>query len=114
MFILTFSRLRHDKPQYRVDEKFFDRDGLWVHAKNFDALVMCLKKGWRCFSHDRDNHVLCSDGTIWAYPGKEIDSNTICVMPEWKENTKDSRNHHKICKGICSDYVQDYKNGMKS
>ena len=30
--------LGHDKPQYFVKSEFLEKDGLWCHAKNIDAL----------------------------------------------------------------------------
>jgi hypothetical protein len=48
-----------------------------------------------------------SDGTIWAYPGKQLNHQTICVMPEWDKNI-DIGMVKDICKGICSDYVGLY------
>jgi hypothetical protein len=40
---------------------------------------------------------------MWTYPGKELTSNSIQVMPEW-----DNKEHKNIM-GLCSDYVEKYK-----
>ena len=76
--------LGHDTPQYQIPLSFLtiNEERLWCHAKNFHALTFLIQHGFHTFSHDKDTHVLTSRGVIWAYVGKEIDHNTICVMPE--------------------------------
>jgi hypothetical protein len=43
-------------------------------------------------------------GYFWTYPGKELSSNSIAVMPETKE-FKDINKAY----AICSDYVEKIK-----
>tara|TARA_R110000824_G_scaffold4217_3_gene20070 strand:- start:11567 stop:12037 length:471 start_codon:yes stop_codon:yes gene_type:complete len=97
--------LGHDTPDYQVEMSFLLNDNLWCHAKNHAALEHLLGLGARCFWHQKDDYTLTSDGFIWAYPGKPLTQNSICVMPEWFP--KDYQSYSQ-CYGICSDYVEDY------
>ncbi len=95
--------LGHDEPQYRVEEKFLYKEGLWCHAKNIDALNRMIDNGKiHCFWHQEDDVTLTSRGYLWTYSGKQLTSKSIAVLP--KEKVSD-----KIA-GICSDYIGDYKN----
>ena len=104
--------LGHDTPQYQIPLSFLtnSEDRLWCHAKNFHALTFLIEHGFHTFSHDKDSHVLTSRGVIWAYVGKEIDHNTICVMPERAPpNTYSNIDLHRV-KGICTDHIWLIKN----
>jgi len=96
--------LGHDNPDYLVSENFLldNKEYLWIHCKNFEALSYLTKLKLNTFFHDKDNYVLTSKGIIWSYPGNKVDLNTICVMPEWNEDVKFFK---KECLGVCSDYV---------
>ena len=56
------------------------------------------------FWHQEDDYTITSRGFIWTYPGKKLFPNSICVLPE-HANYKDIN-----CKGICSDFIDKYKN----
>jgi len=90
--------LGHDEPQYKVNEKFLQQEGLWCHAKNIDALNRLIVNGKiHCFWHQEDDVALTSEGYLWTYPGKELTSNSIAVLPEDDIDVEIA--------GICSDYV---------
>ncbi len=97
--------LGHDSPVYEVGEKFLMNERIWCHAKNLDALeIMLSNSKIHCFWHQTDDYTITSKGHIWAYPGKKIGKNTICVMPENNGyNTLWSN-----CMGVCSDFVEKY------
>ncbi len=97
--------LGHDEPRYRVNSEFLINKKFWCHAKNIPALSSLIKIGARCFWHQEDDVVLTSDGYLWTYPGKELKSNSIAVMPELWSKKKDAPFE---CAGICSDYVSDW------
>jgi hypothetical protein len=96
--------LGHDVPQYQITLEYLFNPRFWCHAKNFEALSLMIKHKDKihCFSHESDDHILTSKGIIWAYPGRPIDENTICVMPERCNHNADQL---KNCLGICSDFV---------
>ena len=94
--------LGHDEPGYEIDITFLLKEGLWCHAKNFEALERLLNLGVHCFWHDEDEATLTSRGYIWTYPGKALTKKSICVMPE-------KASYETIeCAGICTDYVVEY------
>lgn len=99
--------LGHDKPQYGVDPRWFrDRlTKLWIHCKNVEAILFFNRNKYlfNYFWHENDTVTLTSHNHIWAYPGKQPIENSIAVMPEL--HTDDLSR----CKGICSDYIKNYK-----
>ena len=100
--------LGHDDPQYQVPSQFLHDRGskLWCHAKNLAALQFLLKNGLHVFSHDNDDYIITSKGFIWAYPGKPVNEDTICVMPERASYTVDALLR---CRGVCSDFVSQIR-----
>ena len=107
--------LGHDTPQYQIPLSFLttNEERLWCHAKNFHALTFLIQHEFHTFSHDKDTHVLTSRGVIWAYVGKEIDQNTICVMPERAPRNTYTNKQLYQAKGICTDYVHVIQNILK-
>ena len=97
--------LGHDDPQYQVDSWFLLQDGIWCHAKNIEALDAMLKIGAHCFWHDHDAVTLTSRGFIWSYPGSDLVSKSVCVLPE----TVNSKQDYSSCYAVCSDFVEVIK-----
>lgn len=97
--------LGHDEPQYEVTEEFLvdNLTFLWCHAKNMPALKYLIMSGFNCFWHQEDDAVLTSRGIIWTYPGKELTSISIAVMPE----TVPEWNIDNAL-GVCSDNLLQY------
>tara|TARA_B110000114_G_scaffold169324_1_gene193129 strand:- start:56 stop:487 length:432 start_codon:yes stop_codon:yes gene_type:complete len=96
--------LGHDEPIFNVDKKFLENKKFWCHAKNIEALEELSKIDSHYFWHQNDDFTLTNKGVIWAYPGKHLTENSICVLPE-------SFNQKKFnCLGICSDLIENYKN----
>lgn len=92
--------LGHDAPLYPIDLTFLKQDGLWCHAKSINTLKVLVDNGIHCFFHNIDDVVLTSRGYLWTYPGKEVCSSSIAVMPELADNWDYSRAY-----AYCSDYV---------
>ena len=97
--------LGHDGPQYSVEQPFtlFDNSKIWWHCKNFEALERCNGSELHYFWHQEDDHTLTSKGVIWTYPGKNIGTKNIIVMPETVMSVDEIKNINAF--GICSDYV---------
>tara|TARA_Y100001963_G_C6769899_1_gene444294 strand:- start:651 stop:1106 length:456 start_codon:yes stop_codon:yes gene_type:complete len=95
--------LGHDKPQHEVDWKFLTNHSLWCHAKDIASLEAMLSIGAHCFWHQEDFVTLTSRGFIWTFPGVDLTSRSICVLPE----LFDYKNID--CYGICSDEIKAYK-----
>jgi hypothetical protein len=96
--------LGHDAPQYLISEKFLQNFSLWIHAKNLAALRWLYDTDFNYFWHQEDDFTLTSKNWIWTYPGKELTSRSIMVMPEMHNYDLSGLNNLN-CYGICSDYV---------
>ena len=103
--------LGHDKPDYGIDFRWFrDRIGkLWVHCKNVEAVLYFKECGYdvNYFWHEEDTLTLTSHNHLWVYPGKQPIEKSIAVMPEIHNDDVSK------CLGICSDYIERYKNNGK-
>jgi hypothetical protein len=100
--------LGHDEPQYLVNEKFIKQIGLWVHAKNLAALRWLRDTDCNYFWHETDAYTLTSHKFIWTYPGKELTTVSVMVMPEMFDPTLTNIAHSK-CYGVCSDFINKIK-----
>ena len=96
--------LGHDFNQYEINKNFLLNKKIWCHAKTREALIALQEIDAHYFWHQEDDYTITSKGFIWTYPGKKLLPQSICVLPE-------SANYEKIdCLGICSDFIQRYKN----
>ena len=96
--------LGHDKPIYKIDESFLENNHIWCHAKNSEAMsMMNSNQNIHSFWHQKDDYTLTSNGFIWTYPGKELHTNSICVLPELGYLGNINQ-----CYGICSDFISNY------
>lgn len=95
--------LGHDYPKYIITREFLEQGGLWIHAKNLDALHWLLDTPFNYFWHQEDQYTLTSHRYIWAYPGCPVTSQSVQVMPETSDPTLN--NLDKNCYGICSDWI---------
>ena len=103
--------LGHDGPQYEIDFDWLDHrsDRLWVHCKNKQAVEYLIENDYEAaninwFWHEEDTMTLTSFNYVWVYPGKQPVKGSIAVMPEINDDDISK------CAGICSDYIQKYKN----
>lgn len=99
--------LGHDLPQYKIPYEFLTKNKLWIHCKNLAAFYKLHETNeLNYFWHENDKAVLTSRGIIWLLIGQPITKNCICVLPELTNYAiLDLQN----CYGICSDYVENYK-----
>ena len=101
--------LGHDNPEEIITKKELKifQNSLWIHCKNLRAISFFkqIEEDFNYFWHDKDSYTLTSKGHIWAYPGEELSSECICVMPEL-DFPLDQIKHLKNKKiaGICTDY----------
>jgi hypothetical protein len=108
-FVNNVLYLGHDKPEYGVDFRWF-RDRvlhIWIHCKNIESLNYFkeINYDFNYFWHQNDDVTITSKGYFWTYPGKTLTKNSIACMPE-TENFQDIEKAY----GICSDYIEKYKN----
>ena len=96
--------LGHDFSQYHVDNEFLLNSRIWCHAKTKEALEALEQIKAHYFWHQEDDYTITSKGYIWTYPGKKLFNKSICVLPE-------THNYENLnCLGICSDFIEKYKN----
>ena len=104
--------LGHDLPQYQISLDWLAKrkDKLWIHCKNSLALTFFSTQrdiDWNFFWHQEDEYTITSKGYVWVYPGCEIVSESICVLPElWID--KYPSWDIGLCAGICTDFVTKY------
>jgi hypothetical protein len=97
--------LGHDEAMHKVDFEFLEQPGMWIHAKNVDALYKLIPTNLNFFWHQNDDFTLTSSLHIWTYPGKDLTADSICVLPEHVDPLFADLPKH--CFGICSDYVSN-------
>jgi len=96
--------LGHDGPQYNITKEFIQQPGLWIHAKHLESLEYLTGTDLNYFWHQEDDYTLTSKGYIWTYPGMQLSTKGIMVMPETADNTLQSA-VEADCYAICSDYI---------
>lgn len=93
----------HDHAKYLVNEEFLlkNKEYLWIHCKNLDALQHFAQMGnsYNYFWHQEDDFTLTSHNYIWTYPGKEVGKWSVIVDLEGKTEYN--------CYAICSDYISE-------
>jgi len=100
--------LGHDEPTYHIGDGFLKQPGLWIHAKNSEALHWLVTTDLNYFWHENDAYTLTSKGWIWAYPGQPVNKNSIQVMPEMADPSL--KNVCYDAYAVCSDFVEGIKN----
>jgi len=103
--------LGHDEPQYEVSLEWLElrSPSLWIHCKDMNSLSYFneysnkVSSQFNYFSHDVDMGVLTSHNYIWS---TNLYNRGILVLPEVF-----NREPNKGTLGICSDIIQNYKNG---
>tara|TARA_R110002167_G_scaffold366175_1_gene593497 strand:- start:122 stop:535 length:414 start_codon:yes stop_codon:yes gene_type:complete len=91
--------LGHDIPEHCIHPAFLDRNGLWIHCKNLEALDAC-SANQNYFWHEKDSHTLTSKNYIWTFPNQKVGKKSIIV-----DNNKDWQSRNYGCFGVCSDYI---------
>lgn len=103
--------LGHDAPQYPIKLNWLKEriDKLWVHCKNYDALMYFNEledsgiSEFNYFWHQEDDITLTSMNFLWVYPGKQPINKSVAVLPEINNDDISE------CIGVCSDYIKNYK-----
>jgi hypothetical protein len=81
--------LGHDKPEWKIGASFIYLPGLWIHAKNIEALQWLNARNdgpsLNYFWHQTDDYTLTSKGFIWCYPNRPVrdmpGTKSVAVMP---------------------------------
>jgi hypothetical protein len=104
--------LGHDESTYEVQEEFLELDGLWIHAKNLQALRWLSDTNLTYFWHQNDDFIITSNSYVWTFPGRPLTDKSVCVMPEWNDPHFETITE-TLCYGICSDYVEKISEILK-
>jgi len=96
--------LGHDNPDYEVPFEFLQQPGLWIHAKNLEALYQLTKTNLVYFWHQQDDFTLTSNGFIWTYSGRPLTDHSITVCPEDVDPELASTAEAE-CFAICSNHL---------
>lgn len=98
--------LGHDCGHSEIDIEFLNKRiySLWIHCKNYKSVEFLRDKDFNWFWHDQDDMTLTKRGYIWVYPGKQPINKSIAVLPEIYNDDVSK------CIGICSDYIERYRN----
>ena len=100
----------HDEPQYLInldDYSLMYDNRIWFHCKNLESLYELSKYNFIYFWHETDKYTLTSTQNIWTYTNQQLTENSICVLPELSNY---SEKELRMCYGICSDFIEKYKN----
>lgn len=96
--------LGHDFSQFEINKDFLQNKSVWFNAKTYEALYALHNINSHYFWDQEDDYTITSKGYIWTYPSKKLLPNSICVLPE--NASYKSFN----CLGVCSDFIEKYKN----
>jgi len=99
--------LGHDFGQYEIGFDWLEenKQSLWIHCKNSEALKRMIRGNLHCFFHNTDDYTMTSWGYIWAYPGKpSVGGLCVDVMPE-RNGSILEYNKNNGFHAVCSDYI---------
>lgn len=98
----------HDEPVYPINPDFLMNMGLWIHAKNIDALAELVGNDYfystNYFWHQNDDFTLTNEKIIWTYPGRPLTPNSVCVIPD--DESLLSEVIKKDIHGICTKWAK--------
>ena len=97
--------LGHDTPDHVIEFEWLlkNKNNLWIHCKNLESLKHLSDSDLNFFWHQSDDYTLTSKGYVWTYPGKDVISKSVIVMPE-KISFDFSQLKEYDVYGVCTDY----------
>jgi hypothetical protein len=104
--------LGHDKPEYEIEIGWLTKfsENIWIHCKNYEALFFLSKfEQFNYFWHQEDDFTITSKNIFWVYPGKQLNSNSVMVLPEKINKLEDVNFRNLNIFGVCSDYIEVIK-----
>lgn len=64
--------LGHDEPQQPAPLDFVQSEGVWCHAKNYEAATLLSSMRTHWFWHQEDDFALTSKEFFWCFPNIQI------------------------------------------
>ncbi len=110
----------HDTPMYETDietlqnisrSSIDDLSHAWIHCKNINAIFrmnQIMTHQLNFFFHENDPVTLTSNGYVWTFPGQQLTSCSICVLPELIYAYHDVPKLE--CYGFCTDRGKAIRN----
>jgi hypothetical protein len=99
--------LGHDEPQYLITSSWLTerRNNLWIHVKDYGALVRIVRTELKFFCHEQDKYTLTSNGYIWSHDltNKMTDK---CIVPLLSSESVEGYNQNGFY-AVCSDYIYE-------
>jgi glycerophosphoryl diester phosphodiesterase len=100
--------LGHDEPKEYMPAILLEMPNVWFHCKDIASLQRMTELRERGFTneyfyHEKDSVAVTSSGYLWTYPGKELTSNSIAVLPETVPGWEIDKAY-----AICTDYPYRY------
>jgi len=94
--------LGHDEPLTLVDSDWLvkNKEKLWVHLKNLNAINAPVVNHLNYFWHENDKFTLTSKGIPWCFPNIFLEKGVTVTLTKEKIT--------KNIFGLCTDYVEDY------
>jgi len=99
--------LGHDEPQYLITSSWLTerRNNLWIHVKDYGALVRIVRTELKFFCHEQDKYRSTSNGYIWSHDltNKMTDK---CIVPLLSSESVEGYNQNGFY-AVCSDYIYE-------
>jgi hypothetical protein len=98
-------RLGHDVGVYPVDLKFLEQEGILVHCKNPEALILMHGTPIHYFWHQDDAYTLSSKGELLINPKSAPIYAGVYLMPELSSYPIELI---ELCAGVVTDHPAEY------
>jgi len=99
--------LGHDRPEHGVSLEWLieRKENLWIHVKEYEALIRIIETDLRFFCHEQDKYTLTSNGYIWSHDltNKMTDK---CIVPLLSSESVEGYNQNGFY-AVCSDYIYE-------
>jgi len=99
--------LGHDFPEYKISMDWLKdrKENLWIHVKDYGALVAIVDSKLRYFCHEKDTYTLTSNGYVWSHDLTNK-MNDRCIVPLLSSKQVASYNQRDFY-AVCSDYIYE-------
>ena len=97
----------HNTPDYKISIGWLQerKNKLWIHVKDYGALVAIMDSGLRYFCHEQDKYTLTSNGYVWSHDLTNK-MNDKCIVPLLSLELVNSYKQ-KDFYAVCSDYIYE-------
>ena len=99
--------LGHNFPEYKITMDWLQerKDKLWIHVKDYGALLGIMDSGLKYFCHEQDKYTLTSNGYVWSHDLTNK-MNDRCIVPLLSSKEVASYEQRDFY-AVCSDYIYE-------